>query len=118
MTNLLKGIPKAIKKRVNRRKNKILEQYPAIKDDEPLLAILEKAAGSEAIILYCEMVLQEEGFYFRDRFGGLKPHPLTNVLRDARSAFLQSMKALHLDPGVESDEPDFSKFNQKHFKGG
>jgi P27 family predicted phage terminase small subunit len=42
-------------------------------------------------------VIDLEGMQVKDRFKQMKAHPLITVERDARSQFLQGLKALNLD---------------------
>jgi len=49
--------------------------------------------------------IDDEGMTIRDKFGQLKSHPLLPTERDARSAFLQGMKALNLDLLPSRDGP-------------
>ncbi len=49
--------------------------------------------------------IDREGLTVATRFGESKAHPLLAVERDARAAFLQAMRALHLDyEPVSNDE--------------
>jgi hypothetical protein len=62
------------------------------------------AAGLEAHtrMRRCREQIDRDGEAVRDRFGQLRAHPLLNAERDARHAFLTSLKLLRLDlTGVE-----------------
>ena len=44
-----------------------------------------------------QMLIKERGICTQDRFGQLRSNPATIVERDARSAMLAALRALHLD---------------------
>lgn len=53
--------------------------------------------------LACLEQIEKDGLTILDRYGKPRAHPLLPTLRDARSAKLQALKALHLD--VEPVKP-------------
>lgn len=64
------------------------------------------ASGLEAFdeMRLAQAILKKEGSGFQDRFGQPKAHPQTIVLRDARAAYLRTLKLLNLELQKESRE--------------
>jgi len=74
----------------------ILTDWPI--DDSAHLAILHEALLARDRAESCRKQIDEVGELVVDRFGQQKPNPLLPHERDARSAFVQGIKALSLDP--------------------
>lgn len=74
-------------------------------DDAAGQAIL--SVGLEALDRYrlCQAAIATDGAVLVDRFGQQKAHPLLAAERDARSQFLQAMRALNLDVEPLRDGP-------------
>ena len=70
-------------------------------DDPASLALLRSALEAHQRARRCRLVIDKEGLTTRDRFGQVRAHPLLAAERDARAAFLASMRALNLDLGAQ-----------------
>jgi len=66
-------------------------------DDRASCEILIKACEAKDRAEAARSQIESDGIMIADRHGQLKNHPLLTVERDARSAFVISMKALRLD---------------------
>ncbi len=64
------------------------------------LAVLEQGLRSFERAEEARRRLDAQGCCIKDRWGQVKPHPAASIERDARAAFLQSIKQL----GVEIPE--------------
>ena len=84
-------------------RQRLMDEYGL--DDAAGQAIL--SVGLEALDRYrlCQKAIAKDGAVLIDRFGQQKPHPLLAAERDARSQFLQAMKALNLDIEPLRDGP-------------
>jgi len=76
--------------------------YNVIKDeygisDEAGLLLLKTSMESFDLMRSAQKQIEKEGLIIRDRFDQLKNHPAVIVLRDSKSAMLQSLKNLNLD---------------------
>ena len=62
------------------------------------------ASGLEAFdeMRTAQAILKKEGSGYKDRFGQPKAHPQTIVLRDARAAYLRTLKLLNLELSKEA----------------
>jgi P27 family predicted phage terminase small subunit len=65
------------------------------------------ATGLEAFdrMRGAQRLLNTEGVTVLDRFGQMRSHPAATIERDSRSAFMQALKALHLDLEPLKDGP-------------
>ena len=63
--------------------------------------LLRTACESFQRAQQCREAIDLEGLTLPDRFGQAKPHPLLAAERDARSQFLQSIRALDLEAESE-----------------
>lgn len=66
-------------------------------EDAGGLAFLQAACEAFDRVKDAQAQISREGMTISDRFGQMKAHPLCSVERDARSQFLQALKALNLD---------------------
>jgi hypothetical protein len=73
--------------------------------DEAGVMICTKFAELADELADFDRQIAKEGSTFRDRFGGIKPHPLLAARRDTRSAQLQLLKALNLDLEPVQERP-------------
>ena len=69
--------------------------------DASSLALLRTAMESHQRARRCREAVDHDGEAVLDRWKQLKPHPLLTAERDARAAFIQSMRALNLDLGIQ-----------------
>jgi len=67
--------------------------------DPASLALLRSALEAHMRARRCRVAIDRDGEAVKDRFGQLRAHPLLGAERDARAAFLSSMRALNLDLG-------------------
>jgi hypothetical protein len=67
--------------------------------DPASLALLRSALEAHMRARRCRVVIDRDGEVTKDRFGQVRAHPLLSGERDARAAFLASMRALNLDIG-------------------
>jgi P27 family predicted phage terminase small subunit len=68
--------------------------------DPASTALLATALEAHARCRTARETIDADGAAIRDRFGQLRPHPLLNAERDARTAWLRAMRALNLDLGA------------------
>ena len=68
-------------------------------DDPASLALLRSALEAHMRARRCRVVIDRDGETVKDRFFQVRAHPLLAAERDARAAFLASMRALNLDVG-------------------
>ncbi len=87
--------PKNLKRTGKKFWVKMLTDYEIT--DSAGLQYLLRACESLDLIDECQKRIEKEGFTTIGSRGIVKQHPLLATLRDANSAFLQSMKALNLD---------------------
>lgn len=66
--------------------------------DSAGLRLLQTACESLDSMRNAQAIVTAHGAVIPDRFGQLRANPATVVERDARSAMMQALKALHLDP--------------------
>jgi hypothetical protein len=66
-------------------------------DDEGSLEILASALEARMRSRRCREAINKEGEVWRDHRGGLRPHPLLNAERSARSSYIGAMRLLRLD---------------------
>lgn len=64
--------------------------------DAASLATLRSGLEAHARMRQSREAIESDGATFRDRFGQLRPHPLIAAERDARTAFIATLRALHL----------------------
>jgi P27 family predicted phage terminase small subunit len=69
-------------------------------DDRAGLLLLTQAAEAWDRARDCRQAIERDGVTVRDRFDQVRPHPLLPAERDARAAFLQAVKHLHLDIAI------------------
>lgn len=67
-------------------------------DDSAGLALLQAAAEAHERGQQARRLIAEQGLTVQDRFGQAKPHPATNIERDARAQLLAALRALRLQP--------------------
>lgn len=60
-------------------------------------SLLHVALESHQRARECRETIEKDGFTFRDRVGGIKPHPLISAERDARAAYISGLKRFNLD---------------------
>jgi len=60
-------------------------------------AILRTALEAHMRARRCREAIDRDGEAVKDRFDQIKPHPLLAAERDARAAFISSMRSLNLD---------------------
>ncbi len=72
--------------------------------DSAGLKILLVAAESLQMLRQAQDEVQKYGLTLEDKFGQRKPNPACQVMRDSRSQFLQSMKALRVDINPEEND--------------
>ncbi len=83
----------------HRLKKAILEQF--VFEDDASLAILDSGIQAFDLMSAAQAQVVAEGLTVPGDRGGKKAHPLLSVVRDARSGFLQAMKALRLEIGAD-----------------
>jgi phage terminase small subunit len=66
-------------------------------DNPGSLALLTVALESHQRARQCREMIDKQGVTIQDRFNQTRPHPLLQGERDARSAFLATMRLLNLD---------------------
>jgi len=88
--------PKDLSAAGKRLWRKILADWPIV--DAAHLEILREALLARDRAESCRRQINEVGELVVDRFNQQKPNPLLPHERDARSAFIQGIKALGLDP--------------------
>lgn len=84
------------------RKN-LIDEYEI--NDSGGLAILNTAMEAFDRLKGAQEIIKRDGITFKDRWGQIKNHPLLTIERDARSQFLQGLKALNLDIEPLRDRP-------------
>ena len=74
------------------------------------LAVLQTAVAAHSRMLEAEAELTRDGLTIADRWGQLKPHPASTILRESRAGFYAGIKALQLDVAALPDtrRPDAS----------
>ena len=78
---------------------KLWKEITAQWDLEPdAMAILQQACEALDEVRRAQETLEKEGRVVKDRFGQPKQHPECLNLRDARAAFLKSLRQLNLEP--------------------
>jgi hypothetical protein len=78
-------------------RKRLFEQFSF--EDDASLSILETAMQSLDLMADAQAQIDKDGLTVKGDRGQIKAHPLLAVIRDARSGFLQSMKALKLEIG-------------------
>ena len=66
--------------------------------DSAHLAVLREGLLARDRAESCRQRINADGETIVDRFNQVKPHPLIAAERDSRSAFIQAIKSLGLDP--------------------
>lgn len=66
-------------------------------DDAGGLRLLRTCCEALDQMRRAEAAVKAEGATYRDRYGGLKPHPLLGTVRDSRAAMMKSMQLMNLD---------------------
>jgi hypothetical protein len=67
-------------------------------DSKAGLSLLESAMQAHARARQCREAVEKDGLSFQDpKTGTIKAHPLLNVERDARSAYMHHLRALKLE---------------------
>src|SRR2546421_11072903 len=100
---------------------KLWKEITAQWDLEPdAMAILQQACEALDEVRRAQETLEKEGRVVKDRFGQPKQHPECLNLRDARAAFLKSLKQLNLEgpgpragPGRPSGIPEWRRLMQE-----
>ena len=72
-----------------------------IKDEAGIL-LLQTVCESLDLMRVAEKEIQKNGIVVYDRYKQPKPNPACQVLRDSKSAMLQSLKQLNLDIEVKT----------------
>jgi len=67
-------------------------------DDAAGLRLLRTACEALDAMRRAEAQVERDGPTYRDRYGGIKAHPLLAVVRDNRAAMLLALRQLGLDP--------------------
>ena len=92
---------KPLSHKAKRLRRSILEQFEF--SDDASLAVLDTAMRALDLMHAAQAQVDREGLTVRGDRGGTKAHPSLTTLRDARSSFLQCLKALRLDPEQASN---------------
>jgi P27 family predicted phage terminase small subunit len=87
--------PKGLSAEARRLWRRLVEDY-SIEDQAGELLLQTGLEAFDRMRLAQEQI-KRDGQTSTDRFGQVKAHPLLVVERDARSAMVQSLKALNLD---------------------
>ena len=66
-------------------------------DDSAGMLLLKTVAESYDQYQSALKQCKEQGYTITDRYGQIKSNPITTVMRDSKSAMLQSLKQLNLD---------------------
>ena len=74
-------------------------------DDEAGKLLLQTALEAFDRMKKAAERIDKDGDAVEDRFGQVKPHPLLNAERDARSQMLAALKQLNLDIEPLNDKP-------------
>ena len=82
---------------------KITAEYSI--DDEAGKLLLQTALEAFDRMKKAAERIDQDGDAVEDRFGQVKPHPLLNAERDARSQMLAALKQLNLDVEPLRDAP-------------
>ena len=99
----IKQSPKHLSKESKTLWQRLLSEYDV--SDEAGLLLLTTAMEAFDRMRDCQTAIKTEGLQLPDRFGNLKPHPLTGVEKDSRSAMMAALKALNLDLEPLQDRP-------------
>jgi P27 family predicted phage terminase small subunit len=81
----------------------ILSSYEI--EDEAALAVLRTTLEAYDLMHDAQTRIDAEGLTVQGDRGGIKQHPLLQVVRDQRAQFLMGIKALRLDIGEEEKAP-------------
>jgi P27 family predicted phage terminase small subunit len=91
-----KADPVALLSAEARRVHDRLKREWRIQDGAGLLTLLTACQALDRL-REAQAIIAREGIIKTDRFGQAKPHPATQVEKEARAGLLQSLKALNLD---------------------
>lgn len=91
---------KKLSSKARKLRKGILEQF--VFEDDASLAILDTAVRAFDLMNEAQAVVDEEGLTVQGDRGGVKAHPLLQVIRDQRAQFLAALKSLKLD--IETGE--------------
>jgi P27 family predicted phage terminase small subunit len=87
--------PAGLSREARRRWTALVEEFAI--GDSAGLQILATALEAFDRMRQAQRRVKKDGPVFKDRFGQMKAHPLLTIERDARAAWLASLKALNLD---------------------
>jgi len=79
-----------------RKKYDIIRRQWAVKD-EPGLTLLLTAMQALDRLRQAQKILADEGILIEDRFKQMKPHPASQIEKEARAGMILALKALDLD---------------------
>ncbi len=96
------GAPK-LSRRAMRRRNRLATAYDI--SDVGGQDVLEAMWSAWDLWQAAQAVVDKEGLTVPGDRGGCKAHPLTAVIRDARSQYLLALKMLNLDLEPVRDRP-------------
>lgn len=99
----MKNPPKHLSQEARRWWRRITDEY-AIEDEAGRL-LLQTALEAFDRMRRAGERINVDGDAVEDRFGQVKPHPLLNAERDARSQMLMALKQLNLDIEPLRDRP-------------
>ena len=91
----MKKSPQHLSKEAKTLWKRLLSEY-AVTDEAGLLLLTTSMEAFDRM-RDCQAAIKKEGLQLPDRFGNLKPHPLTGVEKDSRAAMMAALKALNLD---------------------
>jgi P27 family predicted phage terminase small subunit len=74
----------------------------AVRDAEGLRLLLTACEALDSMRA-AERQIAKDGLTCRDRYGGIRSHPLLGTVRDSRMAMLLALKRLGLDPNPAPD---------------
>lgn len=74
-------------------------------DDDAGKLLLQTAMEAFDRMRRCQEAIERDGEQVKDRFDQLKPHPLLQTERDARSQMLAALKQMNLDIEPLRDRP-------------
>lgn len=66
---------------------------------------LEAAASCVDEIAECQVIVQSEGRFIKDRFKQIKEHPAARAIRDSKTLFCRIVRELNLDVAPPDSRP-------------
>ena len=95
------GAPEGLSESSRLLWRKILDEY-AMDDSTPGLELLESALRSRDVAERARDTLERDGLTFTDKHGQPRAHPAAQIHRDARAAYVSTLRTLGFpDFGIE-----------------